>query len=210
MHTVPNGKIYIGVTCRRPEKRWENGNGYKCNAHFFRAIKKYGWDSIKHDIVASGLTKEAAEEKEAELIAFYKSADPDVGYNMRLGGALCSFNQQSRQKMKASHIGKKLSEEQKRKISEATKGKTASYSMLGKRHSAETKEKMSKALKGRPKPYFTGKNNPRAHGVKNKDTGEVFLTMCDASKAYRCNRVGISRCCSGLQETCGGYRWESV
>lgn len=27
-HTCPNNKVYIGITSRKPEKRWKNGYGY--------------------------------------------------------------------------------------------------------------------------------------------------------------------------------------
>ena len=55
-----NGKRYIGITKRQPEKRWENGYGYSNNRHFFAAIQKYGWINIKHEIIAAGLSKEEA------------------------------------------------------------------------------------------------------------------------------------------------------
>lgn len=28
-HIFPNGKVYIGITCKKPIYRWNNGNGYK-------------------------------------------------------------------------------------------------------------------------------------------------------------------------------------
>lgn len=56
-HTTPSGKVYIGITGRAVEKRWENGSGYKSNKYFYSAIKKYGWDNIKHEIVCTGLSK---------------------------------------------------------------------------------------------------------------------------------------------------------
>lgn len=69
MHTCPNSKKYIGITCRNPLYRWNHGNGYRRNEHFFRAIVKYGWDNIKHEILFDGLTEEEAEQKEKVLIA---------------------------------------------------------------------------------------------------------------------------------------------
>ena len=48
-HTCPNGKVYIGITSKKPEYRWgKNGIGYKKQPHFCRAIPKYGWGNIKH------------------------------------------------------------------------------------------------------------------------------------------------------------------
>ena len=58
-HTCPNGKVYIGITKQKPERRWGiNGRGYKENEYFYRAIQKYGWQNIKHEIIAEGLTEE--------------------------------------------------------------------------------------------------------------------------------------------------------
>ena len=39
-HTCPNGKVYIGVTSQNPLRSWNNGNGYRGNEHFYRAIVK--------------------------------------------------------------------------------------------------------------------------------------------------------------------------
>lgn len=43
-HTSPSGKVYIGITCRKPEYRWNHGKGYKeiDQPVLYRAIKKYG------------------------------------------------------------------------------------------------------------------------------------------------------------------------
>ena len=42
MHIFPNNKKYIGITKQTPEKRWENGKGYKHNNYIQNAINKYG------------------------------------------------------------------------------------------------------------------------------------------------------------------------
>jgi hypothetical protein len=71
-HTSPSGKVYIGITSLRPEERWGGGAGYVKNKHFNRAIKKYGWENIKHEILFDGLSKEDACKIEIELIKEYK------------------------------------------------------------------------------------------------------------------------------------------
>lgn len=86
-HTFPNGKVYIGITSQKPKSRWANGKGYQDNKRMYNAIKKYGWNNIKHEILFTGLTQEQAFEKEIELIAEYDSTKFDKGYNISHGGA---------------------------------------------------------------------------------------------------------------------------
>lgn len=87
VHTVKeNGKKYVGQAVGDPHERWgSNGHRYKGQI-FYRAIKKYGWDNITHEIIATGLTREEADKMEIELIAEYKSNVNGYGYNMTPGG----------------------------------------------------------------------------------------------------------------------------
>lgn len=130
IHIFPNGKKYIGITGKEPTKRWQNGHGYTSNEYMTRAIKRYGWDNVKHEILAVGLTKEEAEAMEIELIAKHRSNDRRYGYNITSGGEC---------------IGKH-SEESKAKMREKLKGRPSSRK--GKHHTEESKRKMSEAHKG--------------------------------------------------------------
>lgn len=87
-HTTPSGKVYIGITQQSPNDRWKGGWGYNTNLVFFRAINKYGWDNIKHEILMDGLTKEEAKAAEVRLIAEYRSTEREHGYNITKGGDL--------------------------------------------------------------------------------------------------------------------------
>ena len=63
-HTTPSGKVYIGITRTTLERRCgSNGRNYSKNILFYRAIQKYGWQNIKHEILFDGLTKEQATTK---------------------------------------------------------------------------------------------------------------------------------------------------
>ena len=81
-HTFPNGKKYIGISCEC-EKRWNNGNGYNSQPKMKKAIKKYGWENIRHDIVLDGLSKEQANKLEKYLIAELNTIQN--GYNVTIG-----------------------------------------------------------------------------------------------------------------------------
>ena len=80
-HTSPSNKVYIGITSQTPEKRWHGGANYSGQPYFYNAIRKYGWDNFKHDIIRSGLTEEEAKIAERKLIKRYDSRNREFGYN---------------------------------------------------------------------------------------------------------------------------------
>lgn len=64
IHTFPNKKVYIGITHQNPNRRWRNnGEGYRKQNFIYNAIKKYGWENVKHEILYTNLTKEETKAK---------------------------------------------------------------------------------------------------------------------------------------------------
>lgn len=191
-HTFPNEKVYIGITSINPLKRWgPNGCGYKKQI-VFRAILKYGWDNIKHEILYTDLTKEEACQKEIELIAKYKSNQREFGYNRDNGGNCPT------EEMKA-HL---------REIN------------LGKHHTEESCEKMSKSHKGQKawnKGIPTKKEViEKIAGAQSLSTfqysidGKLLATYKSVREAARMTGLqsgAIGRCCNGKLKTAGGYVW---
>ena len=80
-----NGKIYIGQT-NNIQKRWAN---HRCNNDpnmvIARALRKYGIDNFKFEVLLRGLTPDEANQKEIELIKEKNSLIP-YGYNVATGG----------------------------------------------------------------------------------------------------------------------------
>jgi group I intron endonuclease len=147
IHTTPSKKRYVGITCKKPERRWQNGNGYKHQLAFYRAIIKYGWDNITHEIIADGLTEDKAKAMEIELISMYRTQNSHYGYNCTAGGdGSTGFypSEETRAKMSAARVGKPLSDETKFKIGASQKGKYVS---------AETRAKIGAASKGRNRKH---------------------------------------------------------
>lgn len=117
-HTSPSGKVYIGITRKKPEIRWANGKGYAYNRHFTNAINKYGWDNFKHEILLDGLNSDQASEYEKLYIYMYKSNDSKYGYNITSGGEK-GFSLQGEHK---DHFDELMRNPQRRKkISEGLK-----------------------------------------------------------------------------------------
>lgn len=162
IHTCPNGKKYVGVTGRDPESRWKEGRGYK-HQLFGKAILKYGWDNITHEVFEVE-SEEEMYRKEIELISFYHSNDPRYGYNHSSGGeksALgCRCSEETRKKMSEAAKERWLDPEYKEKMSEVHKGKPVSEETRQRiaensRRRAKDPEylkKLSKAKKGKPLP----------------------------------------------------------
>lgn len=145
VHTTPNNKKYVGITKQDANNRWKNGLGYTTQILFYRAIQKYGWNNITHEIVANELSKDDACALEVQLIAKYKTNNPKYGYNRTAGGdGTCEFSHLNphddewRKKVSLANTGKKRTEATKQKMREAK---------LGKHRSEETKQKISKAFK---------------------------------------------------------------
>ena len=86
VHTFPNGKKYVGVTCLPANARWCNGKGYDNHKKMSEAIKEFGWENVKHEIVSEKLTQTEASEKEKELIKELRTTEDDYGYNSSVGG----------------------------------------------------------------------------------------------------------------------------
>lgn len=164
-HVFPNGKVYIGMTGVSPQKRWRNGNGYKSQALVYRAIEKYGWDNIVHEIVSCKLRKEDAEKLEVELIKNHKSTDAKYGYNNAVGGSINSgykWNSDSgRLRMREVAKSRIISETTREKHRESYHNRVKyllnstearekqRISITGYKHTEESKAKMSEAHKGK-------------------------------------------------------------
>lgn len=114
-----NGKKYIGVVLGDgPLERRIATHKYAARKGnqpiFYRAIRKYGFESFSWEVLASDLSDDQAKITEVakivELNTFFKSENPDCscGYNMTIGGdgiRGLKFSEQSLAKMRTSHLG---------------------------------------------------------------------------------------------------------
>lgn len=188
IHIVPKelsgyewDKYYVGITSNEINVRWKNGHGYNGQPYFKHAIDKYGWENIKHEVIAEHLTKEEAQNFEIQLINLLKTNDSIHGYNISNGGEGNSRNC--------------CSEETKRKIGEANKGRIISW---------ETRKKLSESV---PK----GKDNYNAKPVYqfslNKNFIRKYDTINEASRFTNVPRQNISKAARHEIIKTYGYLW---
>lgn len=200
-----SGKKYIGVTSQTPERRWQNGYGYRESPRFFNAILKYGWDGFKHEVLYTGLTKDEAAQMEIALIEKYGTTDPCFGYNLDLGGGgISKKSVETRRKMSLARIGTHPTPETVEKL-------RASH--IGLKQSDESRKKKSDALRGRKKSPEHAK---KIGAAKSKavlmldDSGQVlakFTSMAAAEEVTGVSFKNISSVCQGKRVHAGGYVW---
>ena len=180
VHTCPNGKRYVGITTKiKPELRWAEGNGYQTNKHFYSAIKKYGWSSIKHE--AWELTCESEMYyAEKYLIAYYHTTESKFGYNHSSGGEKsslgCTRSEETRRKISEANRKSHLDPEYKKKASEVHKKKWLD---------PEYREKVVKALKERYSDPEYKKKQLEAHKGQLQPKIKISLpdgTIVEVSK----------------------------
>lgn len=183
-HVSPSGKVYIGITCRVPRYRWNNGNGYPHNAYFNNAIQRYGWDNFKHEILLEGLTKEQAELAEQLFIGYYHSNEREFGYNIESGGnANGKHSAETKQKIGNGNRGKVVSAQTRARMSKAQKGHKVSQETreklskinTGKRHTEATKQKIAEKLRGE-KSYM--------YGTHLSDERKAYLSKINSGKNH--------------------------
>lgn len=160
--TSPSGKSYIGQTTNLKDRKrcFYNPNKYYSGHKLDNAIKKYGVENFKYEIVIQIVesNKFKLREKLDELEIYYieKYDSYNNGYNMTLGGSGskgCFQTEESKKKIsdktkgrKGSMTGKHLTEEQRKKISDFAKTRTGDKNpFFGKSHSETTKKRIGTA-----------------------------------------------------------------
>lgn len=200
-HTlIKDNKKYFGITSIKPILRWrKKGQGYKDNKYFYRAIKKYGWENFKHEILFKDLTKEEAKEKEKKLIKLYNTQNQKYGFNLTAGG----------------ESGNQPCKKTREKMSKSAKG---NKSHLGFKNTQEMKNNMRK-LKNE---YWSNIENRKKQSIANewqkkkvakidKNTNEIiciYNSLAEASKGRL--KSNICHCCNEKIKTAYGYKWKYI
>lgn len=217
MHITPSNKRYIGITSKDLEERFgSNGCLYR-NQIFGRAIKKYGWDSIKHVVVAQNITKEEAKKLEIELIAKYDTTNPKHGYNRSIGGDIPVIfgqhhSEETKRKISGSNSGKEISSETRKKISDSVKQLWQTGTYQEKQHnkviSDISKKRMSEAHKGKTLSE-EHKEKIRLGNLGKHQSNETkqMLSKIVKQQHKKEKELGIKRNYSNGKAKTGGTKW---
>ena len=154
---LTNWKKYVGQHHYHLEKLDSNYHG---SGHIIRQIYKKRPHTLKEVYLKTCYTQEELDEWEQYYIKFYDTLYPN-GYNLEEGGRGGVPSEETRRKLSEANKGKPahnkgvpMSEEQKKKLSESKKN-----------ISDETRKKISEAKKGKPAP---NKGKPMSEEQKKK------------------------------------------
>jgi group I intron endonuclease len=223
-----NGKRYIGMTSRG--LAWRR-NGHKAQAKagssmiFCRAIRRYGFDAFEFSILEVCLDIETALTRERELIAQHKPEYNSAAGGLR-GAQGWKHSEETRAKLRASHIGKPSYWRGKKRSPESIEKRTATRALnpvkpwLGKKRSPETIAKIiasrpflpppppptPEVLKKRLVNMHTA-NAKRMKRVQCVTDGQIFSSIRHAARHYGIAKSMIARCCSGKTKNPVGRRF---
>ena len=150
-----NGKMYVGQTQRTFGIRTKQHLN-RSDTYFDKALAKYGLNNFSYEIIDRGSTLEELNEKERYWIAEYDCLWPN-GYNLTVGGDGVK--------------GYRHTDEYKRKMSDAKKGKVTGEKnpFYGKKHTIKSIKKMSEYQNGR---WTVEARKERSESYKGKFAGE--------------------------------------
>lgn len=196
-----NNKKYLGQ--RKYSRGWEGYLG--SGVAFENAVKKYGKENFKREIICEADSPEELNRLEYELSVKYDVVNSDDWYNLCYGG--CSTN------------GYKFSEETKKIMSQKKKGlyDGCNNPMYGvhRKLTEEHKQKISEHAKDQwgEKNFMYGKTygqNPRARKVVCIENGVVYDSAKRAAHELNVNYTNLVGVLKGRRKKVGELHFEYV
>jgi group I intron endonuclease len=142
-----NDKKYVGLTTTTLERRWAS---HKCASSgcgaLSRAIKKYGQDNFKIEIIFQTFNKEDLIFFEEHFISYYASLAPK-GYNLKSEGTLYVYTEEARRTLTLANNKNWQNDERRQRYSAIMKKRVSS---------GDLKDNYKKNIK----PYIDNKKEP--------------------------------------------------
>lgn len=232
LRNLINGKIYVGKSVNVRKRMYQHSKPEIYHKHtkespIVRAIKKYGFENFSIEILET-FTGESKKQDIIESEIFWikkmQSNDPNIGYNLLLGGT--------------DWTGYSHSDETKQILSQKASERYQGVNnpMFGKNHTKESKEKIS--INRKKNKIAVGENNPffgKVHSDETKriisekaklrgnpkrkrpilqiclETGSVLKewdSAADAGRELGFNKNNINNACHGIYKTSNGFAWK--
>lgn len=156
----------------------------KRNPHWYRTVAKHGYTV---EIVQSGMQEWWAFEMECDLIDSYGLKNLT---NMTEGGKGGSPSEEVRAKLRAKHLGKKISDDVKMKLRAAN---------IGKKHSDATKAKIGAAHLGKKKSPESVEKTRLAHTGKKRS--KEFVDSMRLRRASHETKEKLRRAALGTKQS---------
>ena len=190
-----NMQFYIG--------KGTNSDGYytrayssdRTNPHWHNIVNKHGH---KVEIIIDGLTEKEAFGIEIQLILDYGRIDLGTGtlVNKTNGGegTRCIVRTPEHiEKLRQANLGRKHTEEAKKKVSEAKKG---NKNWDGRKHSEESKKKISESAPKKPVGQYKD-------GILIKEYPSIKSVEMEGY-----HHSHVSACCNGKAKSHKGFQWK--
>jgi group I intron endonuclease len=192
--TSPSGKVYVGQSVDI-EQRWRQhrGKSRRATCKLYSSFKKYGVDNHIFEVVEECL-REELNSKERYYQDKFNVLKEGLNHLLQESDeAPKVYSEETKRKMSEALKGRKLSEETKLKMSETHRNMSEetkcriSEARKGKKHSEETKRKMSEAGKGRKHtPEVRKAMSERSKGkLRPPHTAEARERMSKARKGKK-------------------------
>lgn len=180
----PSGKVYIGQTWNY-KKRMSGYKNISCKGQpkLYNSLLKYGVDNHSFTIIhelPQDIEQGILDTYEQLYIDQYRDCGIQL-MNVREAGSHGKHSQESIEKLKQANLGKKHSDEFKRKRSEIMKGNTL---RLGSSQSEETRLKMGNSRRGQVRSEET-KLKMRNSALGKKKSPEHIKNVIEAKKRNR-------------------------
>lgn len=206
-----NGKKYIGQTIEEERRRKEH-KSLRYSSYFHEAVKKYGWDNFKYEILyRKNYLDEETLHISLNLMEIYyinKFNSYYGGYNATLGGNLI-VTKEIKQKISDSlkgHIpwnkGRKMTEQEKQIH------KSFIYSQKGKDAWNKGKQ-MTKEWRDNLEENYCRMRMAIVQLTKDNKYIQTFNSLTEAAKAVNGAKSPISACALKKKNynTAYGYKW---
>lgn len=234
---IVNGKIYIGQSTNLKKRKNDyKGCHCKSQPKIYNSIKKYGWDNFTFDILFNCSVEELSRLEYDTYMLYCEKVGHDMMLNCIVGGGTTMFiseetrnkisntlkgryigdknpnfgvkhTEESLKKMRDVNIGRELSDEVKKKISDSTKGEKNHF--YNKKHSEESKNKMSESKKGKKNSQET--INKLKIKVNQYDKNGLFIathsSVADIGRLYNKDMKHITKVCKNKCKSAYGFIW---